>query len=209
MKIEEIDRNFTVSTNIDRPDMVFFDCRQTPFSVHGVFYENGRFRRMPEATARTVSEGVFGLHANTAGGRVRFVTDSPYIAIHAKMDNIGKMPHFPLTGSAGFDLYTGRRYLHTFVPPYAITDGYEAVAICTKTCVTENHMNSPCTCRCIRMCANCTSASKRGARFCLRNPMICRIRWCITARPSPRAAVLPVPAMPMKTLFLPYCILTM
>ena len=127
MKIEEIDRNFTVSTNIDRPDIVFYDCRQTPFSVHGVFYENGRFRRMPEATARTVSEGVFGLHANTAGGRVRFVTDSPYIAIHAKMDNIGKMPHFPLTGSAGFDLYTGRRYLHTFVPPYAITDGYEAV----------------------------------------------------------------------------------
>lgn len=127
MKTEQIDRNFAVQSEIDRPDVQFFNCRQEPFSVHGLLYENGRFRRMPEEVAGSVNDGVAFLHANTAGGRVRFATDSPCIAIRARMDNIGKMPHFPLTGSAGFDLYTGERYLHTFVPPWDLQSGYESV----------------------------------------------------------------------------------
>ena len=66
---------------------------------------------------------------------MRFSTDSDLIAIHATMNRIGKMPHIPLTGSAGFDLYvddpaTGTsRYFRTFMPPFDIVDGYEA-AVC-------------------------------------------------------------------------------
>lgn len=82
---------------------------------------------MPENIARGVSEGVYVLHSNTAGGRVRFVTDSPYIAIYAKMDGLGKMPHFALTGSIGFDLYVDNYYTNTFVPPFDIKDGYESI----------------------------------------------------------------------------------
>lgn len=71
------------------------------------------------------------LHSNTAGGRVRFVTDSAYVAIAAKMENIGKMPHFALTGSAGFDMYekteAGEKYVRSFVPPYDIDGGYDSI----------------------------------------------------------------------------------
>jgi hypothetical protein len=70
---------------------------------------------------------VHHLHANTAGGRVRFVTDSPYIAISAKFGSVGRMNHFPLTGSAGFDLYTGTHYLNTYRPPMDLADSFESV----------------------------------------------------------------------------------
>ena len=41
------------------------------------------------------------------------------------MSGIGKMPHFTLCGSAGFDLYSGNEYIASYVPPFDITDGYE------------------------------------------------------------------------------------
>ena len=133
--IAEIDKNLAVETKIEREGLCFYDVRQDPFRIHGVFWENGMFRRIPEAVAKSVSEGVYNLHSNGAGGRVRFVTDSPYVAI--KTEYIpGKMPHFAFSGSAGFDLYgtnlcaaneEENRYMGTFMPPLDVKDGYESV----------------------------------------------------------------------------------
>lgn len=127
MKIAEIDKNFKIETKINKPNIQFYNALCAPFKVYGVFHENGMFRRIPEGIAKSVSEGVTHLHANTAGGRIRFKTDSPYIAIHAKMGSVGKMPHFALTGSCGFDLYVSEKYTATFTPPFDIIDSYESV----------------------------------------------------------------------------------
>ena len=129
-QIERIDTNFRVETNIDKADIKFYDVNTQPFKIYGVFYENGKFRRMPESVAKQVSNGVYSLHTNTSGGRIRFKTNSPYVAISANLENIGRMPHFALSGSAGFDLYEkkgGEKYLGTFIPPYDMDDGYEAI----------------------------------------------------------------------------------
>ena len=129
--IESIDKNFKVETNLNLPDVRFYNARSTPFQIYGVLHQNGLFRRMPEDVAKGVSQGVYHLHSQTAGGRVRFSTDSKYVAISAKMPGVGKMPHFALTGSAGFDMYVnegGRdKFVGTFVPPFNITTGYEGV----------------------------------------------------------------------------------
>ena len=131
MNIADIDKNFKVETNIKMDDMVFLDANCEPFRIYGVFYEDGKYRRLPESIAATVSDGVKSLHAHTAGGRVRFKTDSPYVAISAKMPSIGKMPHFALTGSAGFDLYVknddGYRFVNSFQPPFSCNDGFESI----------------------------------------------------------------------------------
>ena len=103
--ISKIDKNFAVNTKIGKDDVVYRNVLEEPFKVYGVFHEDGKFRRLPEAVAKTVSEGVLALHANCAGGRVRFRTNSKYVAIYAELENIGRMPHFPLTGAAGFDIY--------------------------------------------------------------------------------------------------------
>lgn len=125
--IAKIDKNFEVKTKIEKGDIKFYNAEEEPFKIYGIFRENGKFRRMPEAVAKTVSEGVYWLHSNTAGGRVRFVTDSTYIAINTEMDGLGKMPHFPFTGSIGFDLYVKQDYAHVFVPPCDVEDGFEHV----------------------------------------------------------------------------------
>ena len=129
--ISQVDKNFQIETEIVRENLRFYDAEAAPFRVYGLLREDDRFCRMPKAVAKSINDGVHKLYANTAGGRVRFVTNSPYVAISAEMDGIGKMPHFALTGSAGFDLYAdegdGQRYMGTFVPPFDIHNGYESV----------------------------------------------------------------------------------
>ncbi len=145
--ISDVDKNFIVSTDLGKEDIRFCDVNEEPFTVYGVFYENGKFRRLPERVADKVNDGVRFLHANTAGGRVRFRTDSPYIAIHAEMSGIGKMPHFALTGSAGFDLYVKEdgkeKYVSTFIPAYDMEAGYDSLAEVGEGVMREFTINFP------------------------------------------------------------------
>lgn len=143
MKISEVDKNFKIETSIKRNGLIFLDAKEAPFAIYGVFHEDGFFRRMPKNIAKTVSDGVYYLHSNCAGGRIRFKTNSPYVAIHAKMSEIGKMPHFTLCGSGGFDLYEKQKYIGTFMPPYDMTDGYESIIELGSSKMRELTINLP------------------------------------------------------------------
>ncbi len=129
--ISDIDPNFKVETSLGKEDIRFYDVRTAPFRVYGLMDDGKQFRRMPREVAEQVSEGVLQLHSMTAGGRVRFCSDSPYIAIHAVMPTMSHMVHFPFTGSVGFDLYVkvdGKdRYVRTFIPPIKECEMYENV----------------------------------------------------------------------------------
>ncbi len=129
--IAKVDKNVCVDTTINKSDIRFLDVKEAPFTVHGVTFENGLFRRMPESVAKTVSNSVEILNKNTTGGKVRFQTDSPYVAIHAEMEYMCNISVMAFTGSAGFDLYVREngeeRYVKTFVPPEGATNGYESV----------------------------------------------------------------------------------
>ena len=125
--VSKVDKNFIVKTKIEKDDIKFFNPEEKPFELYGVVREGEKLRRMPEHIAKTVSEGVYALHANTAGGRIRFITNSPYVAIFVKFGDVGKMPHFALTGSIGLDMYADNIHAGTFVPPFDIADSYESV----------------------------------------------------------------------------------
>ena len=127
MDISKIDKNFEVKTSIDKEGIKFYDVDEAPFKIYGVFRENGKYRRIPENVAKSVSEEVYVLHTNTSGGRVKFLTNSKYIAIKAEMDGISRSPHSRLTGNAGFDLYVDTVYWYTFKPPYDVVDGFESI----------------------------------------------------------------------------------
>ncbi len=144
--IEKIDKNFKIETSINKSDVKFYDPRISPFEINGVFYEKDRYRRMPESVAKAVSAGVYALHANTAGGRVRFKTDSAYVAINARMSNIVKMSHFALCGSTGFDLYEDGIYKGTFRPPFDIDGGFESVVELEGGKMREIAVNMPLYC---------------------------------------------------------------
>ena len=130
--ISEIDTNFKVESKLEIDGIKFFDIENEPFKIYGVSKSDGIYRRMPKDVAEDVSEAVLALHSNDAGGRVRFKTDSEYVAVNVKYAYVGKMPHFAISGSAGLDLYykddNGEEvYKKSFIPPFDIEDSFESV----------------------------------------------------------------------------------
>lgn len=139
----KIDKNFIVETKIEKEGLKFYNCMESPFEVNGVFYENGCFRRMPEAVAKSVSLGVEALHKNAAGGRVRFKTNSPYVAISVSLEKLHKWDHFAMTGYAGLDLYADDVYIKTFRPSPDMEDGYESLLDFPEDGMREVTINMP------------------------------------------------------------------
>ncbi len=141
--ISKIDKNFKVETKIEREGLIFYDIDEAPFKIHGVFREGEHYARMPLDAAKSVSERVVSLYRHSAGGRVRFVTDSPYVAVSVKLNVAYKMSHFAFTGSVGCDMYSGTRYIGTIVPPANVTNEYEGVidTLSNKAC--EYTVNMP------------------------------------------------------------------
>lgn len=141
--LESMDVNFKIDTSINKKDILFYSVLQEPFCVHGLIYENGKFRRMPEKIAKSVSPGVEFFYCKTSGGRVRFKTNSPYIAISAKMENIIKTSHFAMTGAAAFDLYVNNKFINDFRPPFEMTDGYQSLFEFSDCDMREITLNFP------------------------------------------------------------------
>lgn len=132
MDIAKIDRNFIIETNLKEADIVWRDAAAEPFRLYGACPEaEGPFYRLPQSVAGTINGGVWGLCRHCAGIRLRFATNSPYIAIKAAWDSLSRMEHFPLTGSSAFDLFTCVDGKQTFVNGFRCSfnsnNGYESI----------------------------------------------------------------------------------
>ena len=81
---------------------VYIDARTAPITLHG-FCES--FRRVPAEVARATSEGVSQLSTISAGGRIRFCTDSDYIVVHAEMNDVSLSGNSSPVACSSFDVY--------------------------------------------------------------------------------------------------------
>lgn len=130
MNIKQLDQNFMQNDTADAANTVYYGVTQAPFELYGVFYdeERARFLRMPQHVADSVSDGVSWLNRNTAGGRVRFSTDSSQFVIAVKYDVLDLMSHMPLSGSAGFviceNTQDGEIFLNSMMPDRSDEKGY-------------------------------------------------------------------------------------
>ena len=119
----ERDANMIVETRINRPGIRFYDIEEEPIRLYGLFREGDFLARLPmEVADVTVGKAHPGTRSNNAGGRVRFITNSPYVAVHLKIDDPYVYASMPVTGSLGLDCYVGDAYAGTFVPPVRIED---------------------------------------------------------------------------------------
>jgi len=118
MSIFKIDPRMA-NLSISSDDVKWISAHEQVFSLHGVFYdeEAGLYARVPSRIAEKVSPGVAGLSYMCAGGRLRFVSDSPYIAVKASLPAFMPMPHMTLTGSHGFAVYADGRFAQQIAPP--------------------------------------------------------------------------------------------
>lgn len=93
----------------------YMDIREKPFKIHGIFdVQPDNFFRLPFEFAKTVSAAVEKQMRGGAGVRVRFATDSPYVAIKAKLEGFCEQPHITFVAEKGFDLYTEKNGKFTF-----------------------------------------------------------------------------------------------
>lgn len=145
----EIDKNMIVNTTIGNVEVVWHDVRKSPFSLHG-FNEPQTtpfFHRVPEDVAAATSNGVKSLSRESAGGRVRFSTNSAYIAIRAKYLAVGRSSHLTMISTAGFDLYVdgefGSRFIKEFRMPFDIQDSYEQIIMLESDYMRSYTINFP------------------------------------------------------------------
>ena len=117
MKMQEVDKELNPAVG-DKTDVEWFNIFNEPFSLHGLSYEEeiGFFTRMPMEKAVKVRKYMDILTKQTAGGRIRFITDSPYVCISSDIENRSGMYHMPLTGSHGFGVYANNDYYGVVAP---------------------------------------------------------------------------------------------
>lgn len=133
MDISKIDENFKVEQYTETENDKRYRVPNDVCSLYGVFYDDARqmFLRMPYEVAEQVSPNVCTLNTNTAGGRVKFSTDSVRIGVRVGWDSLCKFPHMPLTGTSGFTLCeedeNGERFITVFKPDLGGENGMEQV----------------------------------------------------------------------------------
>lgn len=117
MDITQIDKNFELP-KLDRDDIQWLDARELSSFLFGVYYDETTecYRRMPQEVADTVNVGVAYGCKDTAGGRLRFMTNSPFIALKGVINNTQPMYHMAGTGSHGFGLYAQNTYRGPLAP---------------------------------------------------------------------------------------------
>lgn len=171
---EILDKNFEIPSSIDKDGFAFYDAQN--FDVYGMKFENGKFYRMNPDVACKISENVFAIAYETAGGRVRFATDSPKIAIVAEYTHASKLPNYPFSATMGFDVYSNDRFVGVFVPPFDATDSYESVIVTpfSDGNMHEYTVNFPICSNVKRLLIGVTdgSAITRGKRYAIQKPVV-------------------------------------
>ena len=86
IRLEDVDKNFKVESTLGIEDLKYYDAKNKPFTIYGAdpsSFEGEGFWRMPERIYKEVNRLFWGCKCS-AGFRVRFKTDSEYVAIKVK-----------------------------------------------------------------------------------------------------------------------------
>ena len=79
-----------------------------------------KMNRLNGVNKHKLSENLVNLSKNTAGGRIRFKTNTQRVKIKIVLEEIIHFSHFALTGSCGIDVYVGEgkntRWIKTLTP---------------------------------------------------------------------------------------------
>ena len=138
MDISNVDKNLAAKNIADKPNIEWHNIKEAPFKIYGLYNPETVpvYRRIPKEIAEATSENVSILSTNTSGGRFRFSTDSPYIALRCAMP-ISYGTNMSQLMKCGFDLYIdeGEKHTHigTFRNDIGDTDVYASYIDIFKT----------------------------------------------------------------------------
>lgn len=133
---QKLDPNMSLK-KADADGILWFDPREEPFELLGFEWikEDSVYRRLPLNPAWEIREAVDQLANHTAGGQLRFRTNSLRVLVKVELRERSGMYHMPATGQSGFDLYMQDgevlRYLKTTRFPHD-TISYQVELFNTK-----------------------------------------------------------------------------
>lgn len=117
MGITKIDKNFQLK-KVTEKGVIWQQPLTPPFKLYGVYYDNtnGEYCRMPKDIASQVNEGVQFLYSHTAGGRIRFKTNSTCLCLQCQAISSGLGSNLTIAVTFGFAVYVDGKYYANFAP---------------------------------------------------------------------------------------------
>lgn len=119
MGIEQIDKNFKPS-GVSSNDLVWFNANKKPFDVRGVFYsqKDNCYMRFPVEDAEKIGLGYMVYADSSAGGRIRFTTSSPKIAVKvvARVAEGVVSSSSSITNLYGVSVYSNGKFIGKLAP---------------------------------------------------------------------------------------------
>ncbi len=115
---QKLDPNMTLN-KADADGIIWLDPREAPFRLSGFEWIQGDnvYRRLPVRPNWEIRDAVDQLANHTAGGQIRFRSNSKKILLKVELREKSGMYHMPATGQSGFDMYVKdgevQRYVRT------------------------------------------------------------------------------------------------
>lgn len=110
MNLTNVDTTYKVISADGLGNLRAFDVKNYPMFLHGVFFEEDKYKRLPFSVAQTVSQGVSVLHSIPAGGRIKFQTNSRIVALY-----VTETPYVyarqTACASSGFEIFVNGKYV--------------------------------------------------------------------------------------------------
>lgn len=132
MLVKELIPSYPENTTIDRGEIIWLNVKQKPFTLYGLCtpLDGTPYHRMPREVAKNTNAAVAELNENTSGGRVRFSTDSPYIALRSEGNSFHYFAHMSNLTRLGYDIYKDTEnssiFSGSFMPSEKYTPFYES-----------------------------------------------------------------------------------
>ena len=103
---QKLDPNMTLE-KAETDGIIWLDPREAPFRLSGFEWIQGDniYRRLPVRPEWEIRDAVDQLANHTAGGQIRFRSNSKKILLRVELREKSGMYHMPATGQSGFDLY--------------------------------------------------------------------------------------------------------
>ena len=115
VNLQKFDAKMRDSTAVS--ELAWHSPMRAPFQLAGFawFSKDRIYRRMPLKPAEALPEAVDWLANHTAGGQIRFRSNSRKLSVRVKLTGPADMVHMPATGQCGFDCYIGEPGKQAFV----------------------------------------------------------------------------------------------
>ena len=123
MSANQVDKNMIIPEKITKAGIKFYSIDESPFKIYGVWRDGDMYYRVPRTVAENTSKNLVQKCCQTAGGRVRFVTDSSYVAVKLNIHNVEQIAMMTVVGTMGLDVYADGEFRGSLLPPFHQNEG--------------------------------------------------------------------------------------